>query len=194
VIAEKLQQTAAPNLRLAIVVPTIVLLDQWREELRSRSNLPPHAIGLLGAGSDDIFNADTRVLICVLNSAARKLPELVQKAGIGPSLLMVVDECHRARAAEMQRVLKTERAFSLGLSGTPEREADSRSTDGDLIDASTDENNGPVAFNDSVIGRELGPVILELNYADAISLGVLPPFENVHYGLTLLADTSPPVA
>lgn len=189
-IAERLQQTAANNLRLAIVVPTIVLLDQWREELRSRSNLPPHAIGLLGAGSDDMFSADTRVLICVLNSAARKLPELVQKAGVGPSLLMVVDECHRAGAAEMQRVLKTERAFSLGLSATPEREADSRSTDGDLIDASTDEHNGPVAFNESVIGRELGPVIFELNYANAISLGVLPPFEIVHYGLTLLPPES----
>src|SRR5271154_412108 len=37
-IAEKLQQTTAPDLCLAIVVPTIVLLDQWQEELGSRSN------------------------------------------------------------------------------------------------------------------------------------------------------------
>src|SRR5439155_2708196 len=66
-IAEKLQQSAAHDLRLAIIVPTIVLLDQWREELTTRSNLPPQAIGLLGAGSDDAFTGDTRVLICVLN-------------------------------------------------------------------------------------------------------------------------------
>jgi superfamily II DNA or RNA helicase len=82
-IAEKLQQAKAYDLRVAIVVPTVVLLDQWREELAARSNLPPETIGLLGAGSDDTFNTDTRVLICVLNSAARKLPELVRKAGVG---------------------------------------------------------------------------------------------------------------
>ena len=68
-IAERLQQTTAQDLRLAIVVPTIVLLAQWREELIERSNLPPEAIGSLGGGSDDTFSDDTRVLICVLNSA-----------------------------------------------------------------------------------------------------------------------------
>jgi superfamily II DNA or RNA helicase len=65
---------------------------------------------------------------------------------------MVVDECHSAGAAEMQRVLKTERAFSLGLSATPKRESDSRSTEADFIEASTDENYGHAAFNDLVIG------------------------------------------
>jgi len=119
-IAEKLQQATARDLRVAIIVPTVVLLDQWREEIATRSNLPPEAIGLLGAGSDDNFNPETRILICVLNSAARKLPELVRKAGVGASLLLIVDECHRAGATEMQRVLTTNRAFSLGLSATPE--------------------------------------------------------------------------
>jgi hypothetical protein len=81
-IVEKLHQTTARDLRVAIIVPTIVLLDQWREEIAARSNLPPEAIGLLGAGFNEL----------------------------------VVDECHRAGAAEMQRVLTTERVFSLGLS------------------------------------------------------------------------------
>lgn len=185
-IAEKLQQAATRDLRMAIVVPTVVLLDQWREELATRSNLPPQAIGLLGAGSDDTFTADTRILICVLNSAARKLPEFVRKAGVGASLLLVVDECHRAGATEMQRVLNTERAFSLGLSATPERESDHEPREAELFEPSAEDNYGPVAFDDSVIGQELGPVIFELNYADAIALRVLPPFQIVHYGLTLL--------
>ncbi len=75
---------------------------------------------------------------------------------------------------------------ALGLSATPERESDHTPQDADLPDPSSDESFGPVAFDDSVIGRELGQVIFELSYADAISLGVLPPFRIVHYGLRLL--------
>src|SRR5690606_474950 len=126
-------------------------------------------------GSDGDFSHNTRVLICVLNSASRKLPDLVRNASVGGSLLLVVDECHRAGAAEMQKVLKTERAFSLGLSATPERETDYVAHDDEPSEASRDDYYRPVAFEESVLGRELGPVIFELSYADAISLGVLPP-------------------
>jgi superfamily II DNA or RNA helicase len=189
-IAEKLQQTAAHELRVAVVVPTVVLLVQWREEIIARSNLPPEAIGLLGGGSEDIFNANTRILICVLNSAARKLPELVRKAGVGESLLLIVDECHRAGAAEMRRVFATERAFSLGLSATPERETGQTRNDADLAEPTEDETYEAVSFDESVLGKELGPVIFELSYADAIRLGVLPPFRIVHYGLSLLPSES----
>lgn len=187
-IAEKLQRSTR-DLRVAIVVPTVVLLAQWRDEIAARSNLPPESVGLLGAGFDETFKTDTRILICVLNSAARKLPELVRKAGVGASLFLVVDECHRAGSTEMQRVLTTERAFSLGLSATPEREADN-AQEADLTEPLGDESYGPIAFDESVLGRELGPVIFELNYAGAIDLGVLPPFRIIHYGLTLLAPES----
>jgi superfamily II DNA or RNA helicase len=90
----------------------------------------------------------------------------------------------------MRRVLTTERAFSLGLSATPERETDDAQREGDLTEPVGDERYGPIAFDESVLGRELGPVIFELNYADAINLGVLPPFRIVHYGLTLLPPES----
>lgn len=184
-IAEKLQRATAHDLRVAIVVPTIVLLDQWREEIAARSNLPPSAIGLVGGGSDDAFDPDKRILICVLNSAARKLPELVRQSRVGSSLLLIVDECHRAGAAEMRRIFATQRAFSLGLSATPERENDPLPSDNELNEPTGDEEK-PVAFNDTVLGKELGPVIFELTYADAIRLGALPPFQIVHYGLALL--------
>lgn len=180
-IAERLQRIAAQDLRVAIIVPTVVLLEQWREEILARSNLPPNAVGLLGGGSDDKLDAEKRVLVCVLNSAARKLPEMVRGSGVGSSLLLVVDECHRAGATEMRRVLATERAYSLGLSATPEREMDVSLED----EPSEKENFAPVAFDESVLGRELGPVIFQLTYADAIRVGVLPPFRIVHYGLSL---------
>ena len=183
-IAEKLQQTRRPDLRIAIVVPTLVLLDQWRDEFLKRSNLPQSAIGLLGGGNDAKFDEHTRVLICVLNSASKKLAALVEKSHIGSSLLLIVDECHRAGASEMRRVFATHRSSSLGLSATPERERDVEDDIGD----SFEDDSPPTNFEDSVLGQELGPVIFELNYADAIRLDVLPPFGVRHYGLSLQPD------
>ncbi len=80
-IAERLQHTDTPDLRVAIVVPTIVLMDQWHEELLRRSNLPLESIGLSGGGFQHRFSDGYRILICVLNSAAKKLPLDVQRAG-----------------------------------------------------------------------------------------------------------------
>lgn len=188
-IAEKLQRTQQPGLRVAVVVPTLVLLDQWREVLLNQSNLPESAIGLLGGGSDATFDDRVRILVCVLNSASKKLPALVEKSGVGSSLLLVVDECHRAGASEMRRIFATKRANSLGLSATPEREGDTMGGDeiGDIFDGA---HALPQEFEETVLGRELGPVIFELNYADAIRLGVLPPFGICHYGLSLKPNES----
>lgn len=182
-IAERLQRTERPGLRLAVVVPTIVLLNQWREEFKERSNLPARAIGLMGGGRDDEFTEATRVLICVLNSAAKKLPEVVARAGVGENLLLVIDECHRAGAAEMRKVFAAKRAYSLGLSATPERTDDpTPETEDDEPPATQDE--APL-FEDSLLGQALGPVVFEMNYAEAIRRGVLPPFRIMHYGLSL---------
>src|SRR5258708_4754881 len=53
-IAERLQKQQ-PELRVVVVVPTIVLLDQWRDELTTRGNLPHTAIGLMVGGGMDGF-------------------------------------------------------------------------------------------------------------------------------------------
>lgn len=180
-IAQRLQREEMRGLRVAVVVPTTVLLEQWREEFAARSNLPPEAVGLMGGGHDDAFDERVRVLICVLNSASKKLAGVVKQAGVGGSLLLIVDECHRAGAAEMRRVFTTERSFGLGLSATPERDDEPRDDEG----PAADDDAGAPAFEDSIIGRELGNIIFDLNYAEAIRLGVLPPFRIVHYGLSL---------
>jgi hypothetical protein len=177
-IAERLQQTEAHDLRVAIVVPTVVLLDQWKHEILSRSNLPPEAIGLLGGGADETFNVDTRILICVLNSAARKLPDLVRSAGVGSSMLLIVDECHRAGAKEMRRIFETERAFSLGLSATPERESDFAEQEGDLTEPVEEENYNPVSFDETVTGipadfahKDLVELVNGLKEAEGLGAG-----------------------
>ncbi len=184
-IAQRLQNEQ-PSLRVAIIVPTVILLDQWREEFAAHSNLPASAVGLMGGGHNDHYSDKIRVLICVLNSAAKKLPDEVQRSAIGNDLLLIVDECHRAGSAEMKHLFSTPRSFSLGLSATPERNNDETndrgtSEDGIAPDAEAEEQT----FEESVIGQALGPVVFELNYAEAIRGGVLPPFQIVHCGLSL---------
>jgi superfamily II DNA or RNA helicase len=181
-IMEAIQRDLDPELRVAIVVPTIVLLHQWREEILERSNLPSAAIGLIGGGRSDHFSSDVRILICVLNSASRKLAKEVEQAGISRNMLLVVDECHRAGSAEMKRVFHTPRAYSLGLSATPERDDETDDFESELTTIPEDR---PVPFDETVLARELGGIVCELNYAEAIRAGVLPPFRIVHYGLTL---------
>jgi superfamily II DNA or RNA helicase len=55
-IIERLQQTATSDLRVAIVVPTVVLLDQWYSEILKSSNLPSSCIGFIGGGRSDSFH------------------------------------------------------------------------------------------------------------------------------------------
>jgi superfamily II DNA or RNA helicase len=172
-IAERLQRSD-PDLRVVIVVPTIVLMQQWHETLRRRSNLPPSAVGRLGGGYSDDFGGPRRILIAVLSSARKALPDLVRRAGVSDHLLFVADECHRVGAPEMSAVLSTPRSYVLGLSATPERDDDA----GLVTDLS------PTGQLD----RELGGIVYEMTFAEAIRAGVLPPFEIYHYGLSLTAD------
>lgn len=170
-IAELLQNRTEPQLRVAIVVPTVVLMHQWYDELLERGNLPARAIGRLGGGYKEDLEEDRRIIIAVLASARTQLAPLVSKSGHGARLLLIADECHRTGATLMSNIFETERAFSLGLSATPEREDDE-----------TDEDEG---YNDSLLARELGPIIYDFTLAKALELGIIPPYTIRHYGLWL---------
>src|SRR5439155_12638516 len=62
-IAELLQNTEDKELRLVIVVPTIVLMHQWYDAIIEHGNLPPEAIGRLGGGYDENLGGGRRILI-----------------------------------------------------------------------------------------------------------------------------------
>ena len=171
-IAERLQNHEDADLRVAIVVPTIVLMNQWYEEFEQRSNLPGWVIGRLGGGYADNFAEGRRILIAVLASAYKMLPSLVNE-DIGSHLLLIADECHRVGATEMSKVLTVRRKYSLGLSATPEREEEE------------EENKVTERYEDSLLGKELGGVVYELTLARAVELGVVPKFTIRHFGLTL---------
>lgn len=171
-IAERLQRQVDPELRIAVVVPTIVLMNQWRAAFAEHSNLPAHAVGRLGGGQSDGLADERRVLIAVLATARKELPRLVSDAGVGSHLLLIADECHRVGAPEMSAVLRTPRAYSLGLSATPER----------------DDGVDPTAEGGDLVLDAIGQIVHEMTFADAIRDNILPPFELNHYGLPLTAE------
>lgn len=173
-IVERLQQEH-PDLRVAIVVPTIVLMNQWYDTIREHSDLPDHAIARLGGGHAGAFSGEVRILIAVLASARKELPRLVQRAGIGKHLLLIADECHRVGAPEMSAVLNTERAYTLGLSATPERD-DSPEGDGGA---------GSGTGAEDATQWSMGPIVYELTFEGAFEEGILPRFEIHHFGLPL---------
>ena len=170
-IAERLQRED-PDLRVAIVVPTIVLMNQWIDALAERSNLPQSALARLGGGHSDDFDKTKRVMVAVLASARKELPAMVRKHGLGNNLLLIADECHRVGAPEMSAVLKTPRQYSLGLSATPER-------------SDIEEGDRFFEYDASTLGSEIGPIVYEMTFAEATRMGVLPPFEIHHVGLSL---------
>ena len=167
-IAELLQNTEDKDLRLAIVVPTIVLMHQWYEAILEHGNVPEEAIGRLGGGYDEGLNGSKRILISVLASASERLPKLVTEANVEEHLMLVADECHHAGASEMSKVLKTKCRWSLGLSATPERDDDD-----------------DAGYDESLLGKRLGPIIYEFNLADALREGLVPKFTINHYGLSM---------
>ncbi len=172
--AQQLQNEREHDLRLVVVVPTIPLMFQWHDEVR-RGNLPGSAIGLMGGGQEVPSLSGLRVLICVLNSARDRLPALVEKAGWPRRMLLVVDECHRSNADQARKIFDARPKYALGLSATPEQ---------DMETEAVPTND---AYENSVVGQALGPIIYDFTIQQSLAAGLLTPFEVWHIGLPLSA-------
>jgi superfamily II DNA or RNA helicase len=161
----------APGLRVAVVVPTEALARQWRTALERYTTLRPGEVGVLGAGERGDLHGH-RALISVINTAAKRLPEMAEGA---QPLMLIVDECHRAGAPSYSRVLHTPAKFRLGLSATPDREE-------------LDDFGEPLRYDEQLVGRLLGPVVFQFSLRDARLSGWLPDFELHHHGVSLLPE------
>lgn len=173
--AQTLQNRHDHDLRMVVIVPTIPLMYQWRDELRN-SNIPNSQIALMGGGEGPGSFHGVRILIAVLNSARKKLPALITDREWRQHLLLVVDECHRANAAEAKKIFDVGAAYTLGLSATPE-------SDGGEDGVSSDEN-----FAASDVGKALGPIIFEFSLKESMAAGLLAQFEVWHVGLSLRSE------
>ena len=160
-----------PDLKVAIVAPTEALARQWILMVAKFTDIPAGQIGLMGAGGKGDLHK-LRVLVCVLNSASKKLPAMA--ADIVP-VMLVVDECHRAGAPAFAKVLDTPAKFRMGLSATPDREE-------------LDEHGEPLAFDEQRVGMALGGVVYRFSLKDARKIGWLPEYKIHHHGITLDAE------
>ncbi len=185
-LVQKLQNDICPNVKVLVVVPTIVLLNQWYDVLIKHSNIPPNFIGRLGGGfKNDISKC--AILVAVSNSVVSNLVDKY-KNSYSQNLFLIVDECHRVRGEVMQKVLEIKRAFSLGLSATPEQENKPIVYDEDEPLDNEQEDSGL----EDVVVKELGEVFFELSYDEAIRQGFLPEFSIYHIGLPLTDDEKGP--
>lgn len=147
------------------------LARQWLRNLADRTSLTIEDVGLLGAGGRSTF-ADKRVIVAVINTASKKLPDLAR--GVEPFML-IVDECHRAGAPQYRHVLDVPASFRLGLSATPDREE-------------LDEDGEPLEYDEQIVGKALGGVVYRFSLKDARTHGWLPEFTLHHHGIALSPD------
>lgn len=99
------------NVKTLIVVPTIDLLNQWREVLKTQLHVPE--VGMLGGGSKTI----TPITVSTYDSASLMAPKLADIFG-----LIVFDEVHHLPSPSYR--LSAELLIAphrLGLTATPER-------------------------------------------------------------------------
>ena len=154
------------NLHVTIIVPTIVLLEQWFDNLVQKLQISPDEIGLRGGGYSDTFR-NKKIFVIVINSAVKD--GFIEKETIGiENNLLIVDECHRAGSKEFRKIFNAKRSYELGLSATPEREMDN-------------------AFED-VLEKELGSIIRSYTYIDALEDNIIPNFNVYNYAVILNDD------
>lgn len=154
------------DLHVTIIVPTIVLLEQWNDNLVKKLQISPDEIGLKGGGHSDTFEGK-KILIVVINSAIKSGFIERETEGINHNLF-VVDECHRAGASEFRKIFSANRDWELGLSATPEREMDN-------------------AYEE-VLVKHLGDKIGSYTYNDALDDGIIPRFDIYNYAVILTND------
>ncbi len=156
--------TEYPDGKAIIVVPTIALLDQWFVDISDATDIDETEIACYSGSSKP--EHPKRVNILVLNTA-RLVSQELSNSG---TTFLIVDECHRAGAVENSRALMGNHDPSvpatLGLSATPEREAD----DGFV----------------TRITPALGPVIYDYDYRTAKTDGVIVDFDlmNIEIGFS----------
>ena len=143
------------GLRIIIIVPTTVLLDQWLIETMDKLHIPRKNIGVF-YGKEKENVEDKNILIYVINSARRHLKEHYENFR-HDDLFLIADECHRYGSKENSKIFEIPFSYTLGLSATPER-------------------YGDYGFEEKLVPN-LGNVIFNYTYGDALKDGVIPPYK-----------------
>ncbi|MFC2014120.1 DEAD/DEAH box helicase [Chloroflexota bacterium] len=157
------------NLRTVIIVPTVVLSDQWLVELTGRLNVPRREIAILSGKEKDPIDK-RKIIIYVINSAREQLAGHVRTYFPGEDILLVADECHRYGSKENSRIFELPYSYTLGLSATPER-------------------FGDLGFETKLVPN-LGEVIYSYSYSDALKDRVIQPYKLIRLKVNLTKHES----
>lgn len=142
------QRHLSDGWKVAVVVPSRPLLDQWVAQIRER--MPDARVGCLGDGHHDSL-AHCDLLVAVVNSAAHHDMGLAA----GQKGLLIADECHRYAGESFRLALKDAFEHRLGLTATYERDG---------------------GEHESVLTPYFGGVVFSYGYAEAVDDGVIAPF------------------
>jgi superfamily II DNA or RNA helicase len=128
-----IREHVAHGLPAIVVVPSILLLMQWRSELLDE--IPQAAIlsaggdfaewragGILEAMTDPLADHGPRVTLATLQTASSK--EFVSRVSGGSHLLFVADEVHATGSDQYSYIFNIDSGPRLGLSATPTRFGD----------------------------------------------------------------------
>ena len=137
-----------PAATSVISVPTDALLDQWLEEIVSFFDIPLKSINILNSKKNI---QPWKINIGVINTIA----QIAEKPQREP-VFLIVDECHKSASPVFQKIFQISSIASLGLSATPERPYDSGL--------------------DDIIIPNLGQIIYNYTYKDALADKVIVPF------------------
>jgi len=152
------------GLRVIIVIPTTVLLDQWLIETMDKLHIPRKNIGVFyGKEKEDV--EDKNMLIYVIDSARRHLKDHYERFFKQDDLFLIADECHRYGSKENSRIFEIPYSYTLGLSATPER-------------------YGDYGFEEKLMPN-LGSVIYTYTYSDALQDGIIPPYKIIRLVVNL---------
>ncbi len=110
-----------------VVVPSVVIMEQWRE--RFRQWFPGASVGVYYAGKKEDYSVgwqSHRVIIAVINSIVRpgKLEELLAHVRRSKEYrtMLVADECHHyIHGRTFGRICRYPFSFTMGLSATAEQ-------------------------------------------------------------------------
>lgn len=152
------------GLRVIIVVPTTVLLDQWLVEIMDKLHIPRKNIGVFyGKEKEEV--EDKNILIYVINSARRHLKDHYKRFFRYDDLFLIADECHRYGSKENSRIFEIPFSYTLGLSATPER-------------------YGDFGFEEKLVPN-LGDLIYTYTYSNALRDGIIPPYKIIRLSVHL---------
>jgi len=156
-----------------IVVPTEVLVAQWRDEIDAELASIAPAVLQAGAGSDrsewadllpnfTMTGADLGARLVIATTATASTDEFISRVRGGQHLLVIADEVHTVGSPTHRKLLTLQTGGRLGMSATPERF-------GDPV--------GTTAIFE-YFGETLQP---EFTLSDAIKVGRLVPYDyHVH--------------